>query len=172
MKAQRLESGNNQGGTGNGRFFRARWGVHKKKQPQRQWKRTDVAVRPLSCSRQLPPLVWVTKWSWDNFTAFLFIWTPRFIYFFFYTSEYPPSSLSRSPASSSISVWPSLMVLVSQDWVIDSRSGWLARKQPAHWCVAGAALCSDSVMNYWPFNTHSGDSKWGEKERWDEWMPG
>lgn len=50
------------------------------------------------------------------------------------------------------------MVLVSQDWVIDSSSGWLADMEPARWCAAGTRLCSDSVMNYWPFNTHSSDS--------------
>lgn len=44
-------------------------------------------------------------------------------------------------------------------------SGWLADKQPAHWCAAGTALCSDSVMNYWPFNAHSRDSVSGEKKR-------
>lgn len=58
------------------------------------------------------------------------------------------------------------MVSVSQDWVIDSSSGWLADKQPAHGCAAGTALCSDSVMNYWPFNTHSRDGvSGGKKER-------
>lgn len=60
------------------------------------------------------------------------------------------------------------MVSVSQDWVIDSSSGQLADKQPAHWCAAGTALCSDSVMNYWPFNTHSRDSVSEKTERWDE----
>lgn len=56
------------------------------------------------------------------------------------------------------------MVSVSQVWVIDSSSGRLADKQLAHWCAAGTALCSDSVMNYWPFNTHR-DSVRGKKEK-------
>lgn len=59
-------------------------------------------------------------------------------------------------------------MVVSQVWVIDFSSGRLAEKQPEHWFAAGTALCSDSVMNYWPFNTHSTDSVSGNKERWYE----
>lgn len=63
--------------------------------------------------------------------------------------------------------------LVSQDWVIDFSSGRLADKQPAHWCAEGNVLRSDSVMNYWPFDTHDRDymgeknpGKTGMIERW------
>lgn len=63
-----------------------------------------------------------------------------------FLSACPPTLfLSSSPCTcvSFSSGWPSLMVSVSQDWVIDSSSGRLEDEQPAHWCAAGTALCDE-----------------------------
>lgn len=42
-----------------------------------------------------------------------------------------PPSIPPCRSRSSVSVRPLLMVLVSQDWVIDSGTGWLADMEPA-----------------------------------------
>lgn len=49
--------------------------------------------------------------------------------------------------------------------MIPALVGWQTKS--LHTGVA-TALCSDSVMNYWPFNTHSRDSVIRKKGKWDE----
>ena len=78
----------------------------------------------------------------------------------------PPSSslcvhlpLPSLPSPPSLPSLPSLSDGFSVSGLGDWFRLWMVGRRAACTlvCAAGTALCSDSMMNYWPFNTHGGE---------------